>query len=130
MPKIYFDFIEKFTNLASGLSVTPWAKINIHINTTQGGKQECTDRFCQNFELLDKNTKARLVVENDDKASQYSVKDLFEMVHKRIGIPITFDVHHHKFCNSGLDHQTAVNILISLIYPEYIGVIDIGYGSQ
>ena len=96
-----------------GLSITPWAKINIHINTTQGGKEECANRFCQNFELLDKNTKARIVVENDDKPSQYSVKDLFDLVHKRIGIPITFDVHHHKFCNSGLDHEMAAGLAVS-----------------
>jgi UV DNA damage endonuclease len=96
-----------------GLSRTPWSKINIHVNTTQGGKQECADRFCKNFERLHKNTKARLVVENDDKPSQYSVKDLYELIYTKINIPITFDIHHHKFCNSGLDHETAAKLAVS-----------------
>lgn len=96
-----------------GLPATPWAKINIHVNTTQGGKEEAAARFCKNFEKLHPNTKSRLVVENDDKASQYSVQDLYQLIYMKIGVPITFDVHHHKYCNSGLDHETAARLAVS-----------------
>lgn len=96
-----------------GLPATPWAKINIHVNTTQGGKEDSADRFCKNFEKLDPNTKSRLVVENDDKPSQYSVQDLYQLIYMKIGVPITFDVHHHKYCNSGLDHETAAILAVS-----------------
>ena len=34
----------------------------------------------------------------------YSVKDLM-YIHERIGIPIVFDYHHHKFCTGDLTEQ-------------------------
>ena len=52
-------------------------------------------RFCENFNRLPDSVKTRLTVENDDKASMYSVVDLYEGVYKVIGIPIVFDYHHH-----------------------------------
>lgn len=94
-----------------------WNKINIHVNTTQLGKEECAKRFIKGFNKLDPNTKARLVVENDDKPSQYSVADLYELLYKEIAIPITFDVHHHKFCSGNLTHQEAAELSVST-WPE------------
>lgn len=102
-----------------GLPATPWAKINIHVNTTQGGKEESAARFCKNFEKLHPNTKSRLVVENDDKPSQYSVSDLYQLIYMKIGVPITFDVHHHKFCSGNMDHETAA-ILATSTWPKDI----------
>ena len=96
-----------------GLPATPWAKINIHVNTTQGGKGEAAARFCKNFEKLNPNTKSRLVVENDDKPSQYSVADLYQLIYMKIGVPITFDVHHHKYCSGNMDHETAAILAVS-----------------
>ena len=96
-----------------GLTPSHWNKINIHVNTTQGGKEECAKRFAKGFEKLHPNTKARLVVENDDKPSQYSVKDLYELIYKPLGVPITFDVHHHKFCSGNLTHEEAAHLAVS-----------------
>ena len=39
-------------------------------------------------------------IENDDKESQYTTEDLHVGVYSRIGIPITFDYHHH-WCHPG-----------------------------
>ena len=64
------------------------------INDTFSGDR-LLDRFCKNFERLPESVQSRLTVENDDKASMYSVKDLYEGIHKRIGIPIVFDYHHY-----------------------------------
>jgi UV DNA damage endonuclease len=54
-----------------------------------------------------------LVIENDDKASQYSVKDLYDLLYKEINIPITFDSHHHKFCSGNLTHEEAAKLAAS-----------------
>jgi UV DNA damage endonuclease len=102
-----------------GLSPSHWNKINIHVGTTQGGKAEAAKRFCENFQKLSESAKARLVVENDDKASQFSVVDLYELVYKEIGTPITFDVHHHKFCSGNLSHEEAAKLAVST-WPEGI----------
>ena len=70
------------------------------------------DRFCKNFEKLPEPVQTRLTVENDDKASMYSVKDLM-YIHERIGIPIVFDYHHHTFNTGGLTEQEALELAMS-----------------
>ena len=102
-----------------GLSRTPYNKINIHIGGAYGDKPTSMERFCKNFERLPQSAQNRLTVENDDKASMYSVKDLYYGVYKRIGIPIVFDYHHHRFCNGGLSEKEALEMAIST-WPEGI----------
>jgi UV DNA damage endonuclease len=77
-----------------------------------GDKISAMDRFCKNFERLPESVQTRLTVENDDKASMYSVKDLM-YIHERIGIPIVFDYHHHKFNTGDLSEQEALELAIS-----------------
>ena len=95
-----------------GLSRTHYNKINIHCNGVYGDKQSAMDRFCKNFERLPESVQTRLTVENDDKASMYSVKDLM-YIHERIGIPIVFDYHHHTFNTGGLTEQEALELAMS-----------------
>ena len=96
-----------------GLSRTHFNKINIHIGGAYGDKPASMKRFCKNFELLPESVKSRLTVENDDKASMYSVKELYNGIYKRIGVPIVFDYHHHRFCDGGLSEQEALELAIS-----------------
>jgi len=95
-----------------GLSRTPYNKLNIHCNGVYGDKIAAMDRFCKNFERLPESVQTRLTVENDDKASMYSVKDLM-YIHERIGIPIVFDYHHHKFCTGDLSEEEALKLAAS-----------------
>ena len=101
-----------------GLSKTPYNKINIHCNGVYGDKISAMDRFCENFQRLSPSVQSRLTVENDDKESMYSVKDLM-YIHKKIGIPIVFDYHHHKFCTGGLNEEEALTLAVST-WPEGI----------
>ena len=105
-----------------GLSRTHYNKINIHCNGVYGDKQSAMDRFCKNFELLPESVKTRLTVENDDKASMYSVKDLM-YIHERIGIPIVFDYHHHKFCTGDLTEQQALELAMSTWPDDIVPVV-------
>jgi len=95
-----------------GLVKTPYNKINIHCNGVYGDKKSAMNRFCENFKRLSPSVQSRLTVENDDKESMYSVKDLM-YIHNKIGIPIVFDYHHHKFCTGGLTEQEALELAIS-----------------
>ena len=92
---------------------TPYNKINIHIGGAYGDKVESMNRFCKNFEYLPESVKKRLTVENDDRDSLYSVKDLYNGVYKVIGIPIVFDYHHHRFCSGNITEKEALNLAIS-----------------
>lgn len=92
-----------------GLPQNHFAAINIHIGGSYGDKNSALERFCKNFSQLAPSTQSRLVVENDDKASQFGVLDLYEGVYQNIGCPITFDHLHHRFCTNDLSaHEAAV----------------------
>ena len=95
------------------LSRTPWNKINIHIGGVYGDKVSAMERFCKNFTRLPESVRSRLTVENDDKASMYSVKDLYDGVYKVIGIPIVFDYHHHRFNTGDLSEREALEMACS-----------------
>ena len=105
------------------LSRTPYNKINIHIGGAYGDKESAMKRFCENFELLPDSVKSRLTVENDDRASMYSVRDLYEGVYKKIGIPIVFDYHHHQFCTGDLSEKEALEIAISTWPKDIVPVV-------
>ena len=101
-----------------GLEKSPYNNLNIHCNGVYGDKQSAMDRFCTNFERLSDSVKSRLTIENDDKASMYSVKDLM-YIHERIGIPIVFDYHHHQFCTGDLSEQEALELAMTT-WPDGI----------
>jgi len=92
-------------------------KINIHIGGAYGEPEAAIKRWLKNWHRLSDRCRARLVVENDDKASLYSVQMLYDMVYTEIGIPITFDYHHHKFNASDLSEEQALK-LASTTWPD------------
>jgi UV DNA damage endonuclease len=105
-----------------GLDQSFFYPINIHVNTTKPTKEEAAERFCHNYTLLPDTVKKRLVVEVDDKRSQYTAVDLYHMVHSKIGIPITFDYLHNKCNPSHLDEKEALALCLST-WPEGIPAI-------
>ena len=96
-----------------GLPRTPYAKLNIHVGAAYGDKPFALDNFCRNFERLPESVRTRLTVENDDKPSLYSTKELYEGVYERIGIPIVFDYHHHMLHPGGQTEQEALELALS-----------------
>ena len=102
-----------------GLPRTPYAKLNIHVGAAYGDKSFALDNFCRNFERLPDCVKTRLTVENDDKESLYSTKELYDGVYKRIGIPIVFDYHHHRLHDGGMTEKDALELAIST-WPDGI----------
>jgi len=105
-----------------GLDQSFFYPINIHVNTTKPTKEEAAERFCQNYALLPDTVKKRLVVEVDDKKSQYTAVDLYHMVHSKIGIPVTFDYLHNKCNPSHLDEKEALALCLST-WPEGVPAI-------
>ena len=93
--------------------------INIHINTTKPSKEESANRFISSYNLLPDSVKSRLVVENDDKRSQFTPTDLHSFLHLKIGIPVTYDYLHHKCNPDNLTELEALDLCIST-WPEGI----------
>lgn len=93
-----------------GLSRTPYNKINIHIGATYGNKFSAAETWCENFLRLSEGVRSRLTVENDDKATMFSVLDLYELVYRKVGVPIVFDFHHHTFNTGDLTAEQALRL--------------------
>ena len=96
-----------------GLTISPYNKINIHVGGAYGDKEAALQRWINNYNKLNYNTRKRLTVENDDKENMYSVKELYEGIYKKCGVPIVFDFYHHKFCTGGLTEQEALELALS-----------------
>ena len=105
-----------------GLSRTPYNKINIHLGGAYGDKESSMKRFVKNFPRLPESVSSRLTLENDDKASMYSVKDLYYGIYKQCGVPIVFDYHNHRFCDGGMSEQEALEMAIST-WPEDVNPV-------
>ena len=105
-----------------GLDRNLFYPINIHVNTTQPSKEEAAERFCLNFQRLSDSVKKRLVVEVDDKKSQYTSVDLFHLIHKPLGIPVTFDYLHNQCNPSILNEEEALALCLST-WPKEIPAI-------
>jgi len=91
-----------------GLPANYDAPMNLHVHNKNGTHSEIIDRFMQNFNRLDPNCRARLVIENDDKLNCWSVRELITHFHPHTNIPITFDYLHHKCHPDMLDEETAI----------------------
>jgi UV DNA damage endonuclease len=100
-----------------GLDRTHKYPINIHINTTRPTKEDSAKRFLKTFNDLPEGVKKRLVVENDDKKSQFTPTDLYNMIYKVSRIPITYDFLHHKCNPDGISENEALDLCIST-WPE------------
>ena len=97
-----------------GFIPSHYNKINIHVGGTYGGDFEGTaKRWCEAFKRLDANCQRRLTLENDDKASMWSTKHLYEYIFKEVGVPIVFDYHHHRFCTGGQTEEEALKLAVS-----------------
>ena len=102
------DVVEKSVQeLEYQAEVAEWVGadvINIHGGGAYGDKQKALADFSQNLNLLSHRVRSRLSVENDDKT--YTPADLLPIC-KATGIPLVYDVHHHRCNPDGLSVEQA-----------------------
>ena len=94
-------------------------KINIHVGGAYGDHAATAKRWIKNWHRLSDNCKSRLVLENDDKPSMWSTRMLYNYFHKEIGIPITFDYHHHTFHPDEMTEYEALKLAAST-WPDNV----------
>lgn len=94
-----------------GLRASPHNPLNIHVG--MNFSVDVINRWLVAYDRLSDNCKARLVVENDDKANAYSTLQLYNELTKVIDIPLTFDYFHHTFHTSGLSSKDAAHLAAS-----------------
>ena len=96
-----------------GLEQSNFYPINIHVGTTKPTTFEAAKKFCESFQLLTDSCKKRLTIENDDSPNQFSVKMLYDWIHKEIGIPIVFDQHHFNYGPQDQTMEEALKLACS-----------------
>jgi len=109
------DELDKHSQMLDlmGLPANNYYSINIHLNTTKPTLEASAERFCNKFELLSETTKKRLTVENDDKLAQFTIQDLYNLVHKKIGIPIIADSLHFACHTGGYTWEESFKLAIT-----------------
>ena len=78
--------------------------INLHGGGVYGDKDLALDNFARAFAGLSERVARRLTVENDDVS--YTVADLLPLC-RRLGIPLVYDVHHHRCNRDDLSEEEA-----------------------
>ncbi len=93
------DVVAKsITELEYQCEVAEWVGadvVNIHGGGAYGNKQKALSDFARNLHRLSHRARQRLTVENDD--TTYTPSDLLPVCRAE-GIPLVYDVHHHR-CN-------------------------------
>ncbi len=78
--------------------------LNIHAGGSFGDKSEALAAFAKTLDRLSSSARSRLTVENDD--TTYTPADLLPIC-EATGLPLVYDVHHHRCLPDGLDVDEA-----------------------
>jgi len=84
--------------------------INIHAGGVYGDKDAALKRLLKTVKRLPANIKSRLTLENDDRS--YTPRDLIP-VSPKIGLPLVYDVHHHRCLPDGLSIAEATQAALA-----------------
>ncbi len=84
--------------------------INIHGGGVFGDKPAALANFARNLGRLSEEARSRITVENDDKL--YTPADLLPIC-RAAGIPLVYDVHHHRCNADGLSVEEATTAAIA-----------------
>lgn len=108
------DVVEKSVQeLEYQAEVAEWTGadvINIHGGGAYGDKPKALADFARNLDRLSSRVRRRLTVENDDRI--FTPSDLLSVC-RTTGIPLVYDVHHHRCNQDGLSEEQATEMAIA-----------------
>ncbi len=84
--------------------------ITIHGGGSYGDKPAALERVARTLDRLSARARTRLTVENDDKV--FHVCDLLPLC-RSSGLPLTYDVHHHRCLPDGLSVVEATRLALA-----------------
>lgn len=102
------------------------AKVQIHLGGVYGDRQASMRRFVAQHRRLPRAIRRRLVIENDDRS--YTVADCLD-ANRLTGVPVLFDVFHHKVNSSGETVREALKACAST-WRRGDGPLMVDYSSQ
>jgi len=114
------------TRVLDAMGLDGTAKIQLHVGGIYNNKQKAILQFIERYRDLDEKIKKRLVIENDER--NYSLRDCL-WIHSETGIPVLFDVLHHKLSNSGESLEEAF-ALFTKTWGKEDGIPMVDYSHQ
>jgi UV DNA damage endonuclease len=98
--------LEYHDRLLAAFGLDRTHKIVLHVGSSAGDPAATRDRFASAFAQLSDGASGRLVLENDERCPLGRVLEVAEP----LGVPVVFDVFHHRLAPSleGLDVRGAV----------------------
>jgi UV DNA damage endonuclease len=84
--------------------------INIHGGGAYGDKDASLRRLRKQIEQLPEKVRSRLTLENDDRV--YTPKNLLPVC-RDMGIPLVYDVHHHRCFPDGSSVEAATELAMA-----------------
>lgn len=84
--------------------------VNIHGGGAYGDPAAALERLRRRIERLGDGIRSRLALENDDRV--YAPADLLPVCHDT-GVPLVYDVHHHRVRGDGLSVEEATRAAIA-----------------
>jgi UV DNA damage endonuclease len=84
--------------------------INIHAGGVYGDKRVALARLVETVRQLPAAVRQRLTLENDDRS--YTPSDLLPVCHET-GLPLVYDVHHHRCLPDGLSPAEATQAALA-----------------
>lgn len=118
--------LEYHTQVLDLMGLDASAKVQIHVGGVYGDKARSMERFVSRYQKLEKIIGRRLVIENDDRL--YNLKDCIQLS-AETGVPVLFDVLHHKLNNTGEKIEKAFE-LFAPTWKEEDGLPMVDYSTQ
>jgi len=84
--------------------------VNIHAGGAFGDKRMALEAFARSLDRLSPHVRARLTVENDDKL--FAPRNLLPVC-RAAGVPLVYDVHHHRCNADGMSIEEATEAAIA-----------------
>jgi UV DNA damage endonuclease len=96
--------LEFHNRFLTSLGMDKKSKLVLHIGGVYGDKKRAMRSFIENYSLLPKTVKERLIIENDDK--NYNIQEVLQ-ISEETGAPVVFDNLHHKLNKPTLELSDA-----------------------
>ena len=84
--------------------------VNVHGGGAYGDKIKALSDFSHAVDRLSERARSKLTIENDDKT--YTPSDVLPLC-KDLGIPLVYDVHHHRCNKDGISIEQATQAALA-----------------
>ena len=109
--RLAVEELEVQAEVMDGMGLGPEAVVVLHVGGAAGGIEAALERFERGFEQLSEAARARLVIENDDRA--FALRDVLRLA-RRIGRPVVWDIlHHHCYDPERIPDREALEMAVA-----------------